>query len=121
MCSFFYATIINGERYGGALNGYYVIRLWTFLAVGYAEFYFLAFGQSFESVTLDSTEMDKNVRAIFALDKAEALALVKPFNCAGDSRHMYYLYYLLAPHGGRVVQDYLWFTNEERDVLRART
>ncbi len=77
-----------------------VVCLWAFLPVRNAEFHFLAFGQCFESVTLDSTEMYENVRAIFALDKAEALAFVKPFDCACDSRHMYYLYYLLAPRSG---------------------
>ena len=81
------------------LNGDYVVRLWAFLSIGNAEFYFLAFGQCFESIALDSTEMDENIRAIFPLDKAEALAFVKPFNCAGYSRHMYYLYFFGARSG----------------------
>jgi hypothetical protein len=82
------------------LNGNYVVRLWAFLAIGYAEFNFLAFGQCFESVTLDSTKMNKNVWAIFPFNKAEALAFIKPFHCASYSRHMYYLYFFIGPQKG---------------------
>jgi hypothetical protein len=42
----------------------------------------LAFGKSFVAAHLDSREMDKNVRAAIALDKAKALAAVEPLDCA---------------------------------------
>jgi hypothetical protein len=45
------------------------------------EFNLLAFGQIFETVTLNGREMDKHVRSAFALDEAEAFVTIEPFYC----------------------------------------
>jgi hypothetical protein len=38
--------------------------------------------------------MDKNIGAVFTLDKAESLGFIKPFNSASCCRHSSYLYCL---------------------------
>ena len=78
----------------GVLERDYILCLRAFLAVSDSELDFLAVGQSLESVALDRAEMHKDVRAIFTLDKAETLGLVKPLNSAGCCRHIFYLYCL---------------------------
>jgi hypothetical protein len=45
------------------------------------EFNLLAFGQVFETFTLNGGEMDEHVRSTFALDKAEALVTIEPLYC----------------------------------------
>jgi hypothetical protein len=45
------------------------------------EFDLLAFGQVFETFTLNGGEMDEYVRSTFALDKAEAFVTIEPLYC----------------------------------------
>ena len=45
------------------------------------EFNLLAFGQVFETITLNGREMDEHVRSAFALDEAEALVTIEPLYC----------------------------------------
>ena len=83
MSSFFLSLTL------GVLEGNYILCLGTFLAISDSELDFLAVRQSLEALAFDGAEMDEDIRAIFALDKAETLGLVKPFNSAGCCRHIY--------------------------------
>jgi len=49
------------------------------------EFDLLAFFKIAESITLDSGEVDENVRAAIASDEAITLGTIEPFDCAGDT------------------------------------
>jgi hypothetical protein len=69
----------------GYLSGDDVFRLWALLALREGEFDPLAFGERFEALTLDCTEMCKNVGARFLLDEAEAFGFVEPFNGSNSS------------------------------------
>jgi hypothetical protein len=69
----------------GCLSGYDVFRLWALLALRNGKLDLLAFGERFEAVTLDCTEVCKNVGARFLLDEAEAFGFVEPFNGSGSS------------------------------------
>jgi hypothetical protein len=52
------------------------------------EFNLLAFGQVFETFTLNGREVDEHVRSTFALDKTEALVTIEPLYCTAYSiRH----------------------------------
>jgi len=52
----------------------------------------LVFAQALESVALDVLEMREQIAAaIIRSDEAEALGIVKPFNRAGLSTHVYFL------------------------------
>jgi len=52
------------------------------------EFNFLAFGQVFETFTLNGREVDEHIRSTFALDKTEALVTIEPLYCTTYSiRH----------------------------------
>jgi len=77
-----------------------VLCLWAFLTVGDGELHFLAISEGFEAIALDCAEVYEHVGAVFALDKAESLGLVKPLNGAGFCRHMCYLYNLGKPGSG---------------------
>jgi hypothetical protein len=70
-----------------------VLCLGAFLAVGDSELDLLAFCQSFESVTLDRTEVCKYVGARFLGDKAEAFGFVEPLNGSACCRHVSFLVY----------------------------
>ena len=97
--------------FSGVLERDYILCLRTFLAISDSELDFLAIGQGFEAVALDGAKMDKDIRAILALNKAETLGLVKPFNCACCCRHILYLYYLRVPClGTSSFNNYLWLT-----------
>jgi len=58
------------------------------------EFNLLAFGQIFETVTLNGREMDKHVRSTFTLDKAEAFVTIEPLYCTS-----YTIRHFLPPYG----------------------
>ena len=58
------------------------------MAIGNGELNFLAVSQCLESIALDSAEMYEDVWTAFLFDKAKALGLVKPLDCAGYCRHM---------------------------------
>ena len=64
----------------GHLGGEDVFRLRALLALCDGKFDPLAFGERFEALTLDCTEVCKNVGARFLLDEAEAFGFVEPFN-----------------------------------------
>jgi hypothetical protein len=64
----------------GYLSGDDVFRLWALLALCDGKFDPLAFGERFEAVTRNCTEVCKNVGARFLLDEAEAFGFVEPFN-----------------------------------------
>jgi hypothetical protein len=102
-CFWFFALLLIGrlaEQEESRKNQYYkeslqandVGSLWAFLTLSNGEFNFLTFGQSFEAVTNDRAEMCEYVRAVFLLNEAEAFAFVKPFYCAGNSRHCSFLF-----------------------------
>ena len=74
------------------LQGNDVLRLGSFLSIGYIELNFLAVGQSFEAIALDRAEVYEYIWAVFTLDKAESFRFVKPFNGSGCLRHSVYLY-----------------------------
>jgi hypothetical protein len=63
----------------------YVSSLRTLGAFLNGEFNFLSFFKVFETVTLDSGEMNKDIRAAFASEKAVAFASVKPFDCSENT------------------------------------
>jgi hypothetical protein len=69
----------------GYLGGDDVFRLWALLALCDGKFDSLAFGERFEAVTRNRTEVCKNVGARFLLDEAEAFGFVEPFNGSGSS------------------------------------
>jgi hypothetical protein len=54
--------------------------------------YALVFSQALEAIGLDVAKVGKEISAaIVRLDEAEALGIVKPFNRAGLSTHVYFL------------------------------
>src|SRR5260221_12164164 len=55
-------------------------RLGSFRTLFDNELDLLTFGQVAETVTLNGGEMDENVLSTFALDKAEALITIEPFD-----------------------------------------
>jgi hypothetical protein len=63
----------------------YVSSLRAFGAFLNGEFNFLTFFKVFETVTLDRREVDEDIRAAFASEKAVALASVKPFDCSDNT------------------------------------
>ena len=71
------------------LNDRYIFSLRAFLALRYAELYFLAFIQGFVAARVsDLCIVHENIGAWFLLDKAEAFIRIKPFNGASsDCRH----------------------------------
>lgn len=77
-----------------------VLCLRAFLTVGDGELHFLAISEGLEAIALDCAEVYEHVGAVFALDEAESLGLVKPLNGAGFCRHMCYLYNLGKPGSG---------------------
>jgi hypothetical protein len=80
-----------GHGWGGYLaNDNNVAGLGTLGALLNREFDLLAFIQVFEAVALDGREMDEDILAAIASDKAVALGAIEPFDCAGDtSRHVF--------------------------------
>ena len=89
MRSFFYVPRPASWRVvRDTLNRYYVLGLGAFLSIGHRELDLLAVGQGFETITLYGTEVNENVGAAFALDKAEALGFVEPLNGASYLRHI---------------------------------
>ena len=60
-----------------------VFGLQTFRSFGHVELYGCAFLKALKAGRLDRGEMDEYVLSIFALNKAEALARVKPLHCTG--------------------------------------
>lgn len=71
-----------------------ILCLGAFLPVRDIELDLLAVCKGLETITLDGAEMDKNIGAVFTLDKAESLGFIKPFNSASCCRHISYLYCL---------------------------
>ena len=71
------------------LDNGYIFSLRAFLALRYAELYFLAFIQWFVAAgVIDLLKMYENVGTWCLFDKAEAFVRVKPFNGASsDCRH----------------------------------
>jgi hypothetical protein len=69
----------------GDSSGDDVFRLWTLRALRNGKLDLLAFGKRLEALTLDCTEVCKNVGARFLLDEAEAFGFVEPFN--GSTRN----------------------------------
>jgi hypothetical protein len=63
----------------------YVSSLRTLGAFLNGEFNFLTFFKVFETVTLDGGEVDEDIRAAFASEKAVAFAAVKPFDCSDNA------------------------------------
>ena len=62
------------------LHGFDVSRFQTFFALLDIERYPLPFSQSFESFSLNSTEMNKNIATIILFDETETLAFVEPLH-----------------------------------------
>jgi hypothetical protein len=60
----------------------YVGGLQPFGAVNHIERYGLAFGEGFETFTLDGGEVYEYVFAVFLLDETETLGVVEPLNFA---------------------------------------
>ena len=77
----------------------YVLGLRAFLAIGDSELHLLTVSECLEPIALDGAEVNKDIGAAFALDKAESLGLVKPLNGAGFCRHKCYLYSFGKPVG----------------------
>ena len=71
------------------LDDRYIFSLRAFLALRYAELYFLAFIQWLIAAwVVDLLKMYENIGAWFLFDKAEAFVRIKPFNGASsDCRH----------------------------------
>ena len=71
------------------LDDRYIFSLRAFLALRYAELYFLAFIQGFVAArVVDLLKMYENIGTWCLLDKAEAFIRIKPFNGASsDCRH----------------------------------
>ena len=67
------------------LLGNNVHGLQTFGALLDGELHLLAFLQAAETFTLDSGEVDENVRAAFASDEAVTFTIVEPFDRADDT------------------------------------
>jgi hypothetical protein len=61
----------------------YVLGLRAFLALRDVELYFLAFGQSFKSRTVDRAEVNEDVRTTFLSDETETFGFVEPLDVAG--------------------------------------
>ncbi len=78
MSSFFHFRVVYT-----ALQRDHVLRLRTFLAISYVELDFLSVRQCAETIAFYGAEMYEYVGTVLALDEAEALAFVKPFNGAG--------------------------------------
>jgi hypothetical protein len=67
----------------------HVGRLRAFRALNHIKIHCLSFFQGLESVSLDGTEMDKDIRTILLRDETEALLVVEPFH--SSFRHDFYL------------------------------
>jgi hypothetical protein len=66
-----------------------VCGLKTFGALFNSELDLLAFLQVLETFALDGGEMDEDIRAAFALEKAVAFRSIEPFDCTVDTfRHV---------------------------------
>jgi hypothetical protein len=52
--------------------------LWTFLALFYFEYYFLAFAQGLETLAFNGAEMNENILPAAYFDETVAPLLVKP-------------------------------------------
>jgi len=64
---------------------YHVAGLRTLGALLNREFDLLAFFKVLEAIALDCREVDEDIRAAFASEKAEALGSVEPLNCTTDT------------------------------------
>jgi len=62
-----------------ALDGLYVFRRGTLLALRDVEAYALTFLKGFKTGTLDGAVVNKYVPAVIFFDEAEAFLLIKPF------------------------------------------
>ncbi|KRL16381.1 hypothetical protein FD38_GL002425 [Levilactobacillus zymae DSM 19395] len=54
--------------------------MWATIALFYVKGYVLAFFKSLEAFTVDSREVNENVRAVFQSDEAVTFISVEPFN-----------------------------------------
>ena len=63
-----------------ALDGLYVFRRRTLLALRDVKAYALTFLKGFKTGTLDGAVMNKYIPAVIFLDEAEAFLLIKPFH-----------------------------------------
>lgn len=79
------------ERLGSDLPD--VGRLGAFLALGDLEAHAIAFGEGFESVSLNSGEVNEYVRTVVLLDKPETLGVVEPLH--GTLCHLFVLLFSL--------------------------
>jgi hypothetical protein len=68
-----------------AVNYNHVAGLRAFGTLLNREFNLLAFFEVLEAFTLNSREVDEDIRAAFASEKAEALASIEPFDCTVDT------------------------------------
>lgn len=69
-----------GGAIGSVLDCYDIFSLRTFLALGDGEAHLLAFGQSFEAVANNGTEVGENIRAGLLLNKSKTFCFVEPLN-----------------------------------------
>jgi hypothetical protein len=67
------------------LLGDNVLRLGSFLTLGYFHGNFLSFFEGFESFHLDCTVVYENILSTFTLDKTKSLVIIEPFNGSGNS------------------------------------
>ena len=69
------------------LQGYYALSCGAFLTLDNFKLDLLAVGERAEALAANGAMVDEDVVAAFALDKTEALGVVKPFD--GSSRHIF--------------------------------
>ncbi len=70
------------------LQFYYVLSLWTTVALNDVEFYALTFVERFEAFARDCAEVNEYIVAAFNFDETETFFCVEPFNCT-----LYHVYY----------------------------
>ena len=68
-----------------------IFSLRAFLTLRNRKLNLLAFGERFETIALDITEMCEHVRTGLLLDEAESFGFIEPLYGSGGSRHNFFL------------------------------
>ncbi len=74
--------MVKSSPFFGFLQFSYVFGLWSAVAFNDVEFYALSFVEGFETVALDSGEVNEYVASAFNFDETVTFFCVKPFYCS---------------------------------------
>ncbi len=74
--------MVKSSPFFGFLQFSYVFGLWSAVTFNDVEFYALSFVEGFETVALDSGEVNEYVASAFNFDETVTFFCVKPFYCS---------------------------------------